>query len=355
MKILIILALALMLLGCTGHVVKEDKLTFGALMPLTGPNSGSFGQYAFWGLTLAVEEINDNGGNVDFIVEDSMAEGRQAINAFNSLVARDVPVVIGDISVVSLYVAPFAEESETVLLAPGSAVPSLRNAGDYVFRVKVAGDVEAFESAEGLIGLGINSTAVFVKNSDYGVGIGNAYVEKFSELGGTVVGYEKYDTGSHDYRTNLLKIKDAESIFLVCHPEECGLIVKQARELRLDVPLVINPSSWGPEVLDIAGKATDGIYSFHEVDLDLSTDFRLKFVKKFGEEPTLHSYLAYDATYIVVNLLKKCSADSTCIKDELYDVDYLGSSGRIGFDSNGDVIREGMIMKLFQDGEFVKI
>ena len=148
-------------------------------------------------------------------------------------------------------------------------------------------------------------------------------------------------------------------MFFVSHSEEGGLIVKQARELGIDVPFMINPSSWGPEVYQIAGEAAEGIYSFYEFDMESDNPktkrFREKYIEIAGKEPTIHPYLAYDIVYIYAGLLEQCGEDPVCIKNGLYGVDHEGSSGRLRFDHNGDVIRDesDFILKVFRDGEFV--
>ena len=367
---LLLVALALMfIVGCgvTGEVVKQEEVyTIGAVMPMSGANSDSYGVRVWRGVQIAQDEINSNGGingkRLEIIMEDSMAKPKEAIKAFQSLAARGVSAVISDVTVNSLYIAPFAEQSQIPIFTPGSAVPHLRYAGDFTFRAKVAGDVEAFKIAEKSVSvLNAKKAAVIVKNSDYGVGLGDAFVKKFEELGGEIIAYEKFETGDHDFRTYLLKIKsgDPDVMFFVSHSEEGGLIVKQARELGIDVPFMINPSSWGPEVYQIAGEAAEGIYSFYEFDMESDNPktkrFREKYIEIAGKEPTIHPYLAYDIVYIYAGLLEQCGEDPVCIKNGLYGVDHEGSSGRLRFDHNGDVIRDesDFILKVFRDGEFV--
>jgi ABC-type branched-subunit amino acid transport system substrate-binding protein len=44
--------------------------------------------------------------------------------------------------------APIANETKTVILSPGAATPKLTDAGDYVFRNRAPGQLEAIQIAK---------------------------------------------------------------------------------------------------------------------------------------------------------------------------------------------------------------
>jgi branched-chain amino acid transport system substrate-binding protein len=115
---------------------QPDTITIGAILPLTG-------EAAQWGIppqnaaSLAVEEINAEGGvdgkRLTLLVEDSKAEPKEGVSAFNKIVATsDTKVVLGAVaSSVTLAVAPLAERNHVVLFSPASTSPKITDAGDY--------------------------------------------------------------------------------------------------------------------------------------------------------------------------------------------------------------------------------
>ncbi len=81
MKYLVILAIAVLILsGCTGYAVREEKIQVGFIAALTGPVA-DYGEPALKAAQLAVDEINNNGGingkTVELIVEDGNVTQRK--------------------------------------------------------------------------------------------------------------------------------------------------------------------------------------------------------------------------------------------------------------------------------------
>jgi len=137
-----------------------------------------------------------------------------------------------------------------------------------------------------------------------------------------------------------------------------GWIMKQAKELGIETQMVAPAGTIGPELIEIAGTAADGLIYNTEFDLnserEVVQNFRIKYKEKYGEDPEIFAALGYDSTMIISDMLKICGPDATCIKDELYKVkDYDGASGVISFDENGDVIKP-LIYMTIKDGEHVK-
>ena len=81
--------------------------------------------------------------------------------------------------------------------------------------------------------------SLLISSSDYSKGIANAFKEQFEANGGKVVAQEAYVAKDTDFRSTLTRIKAAKPdfIFLPGYYEEVGLIIKQARELGIDVAI----------------------------------------------------------------------------------------------------------------------
>ena len=98
--------------------------------------------------------------------------------------------------------------------------------------------------------------AIYIDNaSDYSKGLAAAFVAQFEANGGEIVAEEAYVAKETDFRSTLTLIKSAEPdfIFLPGYYEEVGLIIKQAREAGLNVPIMGGDGWDSPTLIDIAG------------------------------------------------------------------------------------------------------
>ena len=141
-------------------------------------------------------------------------------------------------------------------------------------------------------------------------------------------------------------------------PKNMGYILKQADELNIDKIFIAPGGTIGPEIIEIAGEASNELIYINEFDVESDKEevkgFRKKFMKKYGRDPELFSAMGYDATNIIAMLIEKCEGNSECIKDGLYGIKgYKGASGIISFDEYGDVIKP-MIMMTIKNGKHVK-
>lgn len=104
--------------------------------------------------------------------------------------------------------------------------------------------------------LDAKNVAIFADNaSDYAKGLAKSFKETITKNGGTVVKEEAYVAKDTDFRTQLTNIKAAnpDFIFIPGYYEEVGLIVKQAREMGITVPLM-GADGWdSPTLVELAG------------------------------------------------------------------------------------------------------
>lgn len=110
----------------------EGKTKIGAIIPLTG-EVATYGEALKRGFELAREHSGDG---VSIIYEDSKADPKTGVTAFQKLTSRDnVEAILGDAtSGVCLAIAPLAEQNHKVLLITIATSDKLAEAGEYVFR-----------------------------------------------------------------------------------------------------------------------------------------------------------------------------------------------------------------------------
>jgi branched-chain amino acid transport system substrate-binding protein len=369
-KIIIGIIVAIVVIGGIWYGVSKKPTTpttkepikIGVMLPLSGKNALN-GQYIQQAIILAQEEINQNGGingkKLEIIFEDDQCDPKVGATIAQKLINVDkVPLVLGPwCSSVALAVAPTFENSKTIMIAE-VITPKLTTAGDYIFRVQPTGAFYMKTLAEEVVKtLGIKKAGVMYIGNDYGASVKDAFVKEFENNGGTVVDVEQYMDKQTDFRTELIKIsqKNPQAILLASYAQDAGLILKQAKELGINVQFLGVPALENKDLIKIAGEAAEGlIYPYHfnfENPNENVQKFVSSYTSKFGHQPDGFAVLMYDGTYIAAKILEKCNSDTECMKNELYNNTFKGVT-EIKFDSNGDPLLP-INLKTIKNGQFV--
>jgi branched-chain amino acid transport system substrate-binding protein len=370
-KIIIWLIVAIIVIGGIWYgvtkkpVEKSAIIKIGFIGPLTG-EAAIYGTSPKKGVDLAIEEINAQGGingeKLELVAEDTKCDPKEAVNAINKLVNVDnIKFIIGGMcSSETLAAAPTAESNKVIMISPVSTNYKVSQAGDYIFRTVPSDALQGKKAAELAYQKGFRKAAIlYVTTNDYGLGLEKVFKEEFSKLGGTVAISEGYAAGDSDFRTQLTKIKFANPDVLFTPSQMPGndLIVKQAKELGIDFQIIGTETMQDEDFVKTVGSAADGIIftSFAEYKGAQADAFSAKFKAKFGEEKTIYSDYAYDAVYALEKAMTACEnvQDSVCVKTELYKTDFIGATGPVGFDENGDVKGKDFAVFKIENGQFV--
>ncbi|EQB63772.1 MAG: hypothetical protein RBG1_1C00001G1351 [candidate division Zixibacteria bacterium RBG-1] len=363
----IMAAIFLLIFGCGK---KEDVIKIGEFGSLTGLTA-TFGINTDRGIQMAVEKINQEGGllgkKVVVIVEDDQGKPEEAATAVKKLINQDkVIAVLGEVaSSRSLAAAPICQEAKIPMITPSSTNPEVTRKGDYIFRVcfidPFQGDVMARFTYNDLK---IKKVAILrdIKN-DYSVGLANYFAEDYKKLGGQIVGDESYSEGDIDFRAQLtnLKSKKAEAIFVPGYYTEVGLLVRQARDLGIRIPIIGGDGWDSPKLIEIGGKALEGCYYSNHYSPDdpdpLVQSFVLEFKAKYGELPDAMAPLGYDAAMVLFEAIKRAgSLDPAKVRDEIAKTkEFSGIAGKVTIDSLRNAEKPAVIIKIEnQQQKFVK-
>ena len=333
-------------------------------MPLSGGAASFYGEYGQRGLMLALEDLNKdfNQKRISVTIEDSQDQPKLGINAVNKLINQGIHFVIGgQISGVTLAMAPIVEQNKVLLIVPGSASPKVTDAGDYIFRTKVSAAIEAKKVSDFIVNeLSIRKVAFLYQNSDYGVGVFNVLKAEMEKGGVIMTNDEHFEIGSVDMRTQLTKIKssDAELVLLAGYPKDIGQILRQASELKLDKKFFAHSGSIGPDVVKVGGTGAENLLFLYEISVNKedqkTKSFFDRYEQKYSDSPELFSMIAYDTTVLLGEKIRECKEDVECVKNALYNtVNYPGITGLINFDNKGDIIRDLFTLFTIKEGKFV--
>ncbi len=355
--------------GASGDVIK-----IGANLELSG-QVASYGSSIADGVELAVEEINNDGGidgkKIEIVKVDNKSDAAEATNAAIKLTSQDkVTAIIGAAtSGNTVAQAQIANDNKTVLLSPSGTSPNVTvnedgSVNEFVYRTSFIdpfqGTVAANFAAETLK---VKNAAIFSDSaSDYAKGLAASFKETFESAGGKVVSEESYVAKDTDFRSTLTRIKaeNPEFIFIPGYYEEVGLIVKQAREMGIDVALM-GADGWdSPKLVELAGAdALNNTFITNHYSSEDPDETIQKFVTTFqekydGKSPDAFNALGYDSVYLLADAIERAGeVDSTKIKDALAETKDLSLvTGTVSIDEEHNPIKSATVLE-YKDGKQV--
>src|SRR5690606_20562477 len=132
--------------------------------------------------------------------------------------------------------------------------------------------------------------------------------------GGKIVVDQRYTGGDKDFRAQLTAIRAAgpEAIFVPGYYTDVGLIVSQARQLGINIPLFGGDGWEAPQLLQIGGDALEGTYYsthfFYDSTDPAVQEFVKKFQERFGETPDAMAALGYDSARVLADAIERAGA-----------------------------------------------
>jgi branched-chain amino acid transport system substrate-binding protein len=212
-------------------------------------------------------------------------------------------------------VAAVAEERKTPYLVVASADDDItRQNYTYVFRQNEVND----HYADALVSflkevVKPKTMAILYESSAFGTSGANAMEQDArKKLGANVVLKEKFETGAIDFRPILSKVREArpDVVYTVSYANEAQLLMKQAKELRVDAKLYAGGAAGFaiPEFIDGAKDAAEYVVSATlwtpQLKYPGTREFAEKYKAKYRDYPSYHGASAYAALFVVKNALE---------------------------------------------------
>lgn len=362
------------LTGCGGGSkgADGDTIKVGGLLEMTG-GSASFGISSKNGIDLALKKINEKGvlggKKLSLVVADTKSEASEATNGMQKLISQDKVVAVIGPNQSSAVIASGAinNGAKVVDITPMGTNPDVtfdpktKQVKPYSFRTcfidPFQGTVMAsFASNE----LKVKKAAIYIDNtSDYAKGLAQFFKENFVKNGGQVVIEEAYLQKDTDFKSTLTKIKAAQPdfIYIPGYYQEVGLIVKQAREMGITVPMAGGDGWDSAKLPEIAGKAAlentffSSLYSPDDTS-DLNKNFVAEYKKAYNTNPDVFAALAYDSALLVAKAIEDAgSADPAKIAEAMAKIKgFKGVSGEVTFNEQHNPIKSAVIIE-HKDGK----
>ena len=368
--------MAVSLAGCSGGSMDDssssgakasgDSITIGTVTTNSG-TAAAYGEAEVKGFELAVSEINAKGGingkKVKLESMDDKGDATEASNAYNKLAGdNNVLAVAGPtISATTAAVAPLADQSKLVTIAPAATSDSIET-GNYLFRTcfkdSYQGEVAARFAAENLK---VKKVAVLYGTGDpYSSGVGEAFAKAAEKLGLEVVDTESSSSADDtEYSAQLQKIQasGAELLYAPYYYSVAGpYIIPQARSVGFE-GYVMGPDGYdGLKLTGDTSQYNKTYYTTHySADDNTNTkvqDFIKSYKSKNNAEPNTFAALGYDTIYMIKQAIEKAGKNATRedVRNAVASMTFDGVTGKFTMDKSGSPTKSVIVLEM-KDGK----
>lgn len=345
-----------------------ETIKIGLNLELSGAVA-AYGNQEKDGIELAVEEINQKGGingkKVELVIKDNKSDtAESAAVAANLTTKEEVVAIIGPAtSGASKAEIPNITKSKVPAITPSGTDDTITVLNDRIQEFMFRACFQ--DSFQGVIlanyatqNLGAKKAVIIGDvSSDYAKGLTSSFKNTFE---GDIVADEKFNQKDKDYKAILTKIKDKDFdfIYLPGYYEEAGLIIKQAREMGIEQPILGADGFSDEKLIGIAGKENMNkiYYTAHFSENAPSSErvehFIQAFKKKYKKTPSSFNALAYDSMYMIAESMEKAGEiDSEKLAKELAELkDFDGVTGKMSMDKNHNPKKPAVVIGV-KDGK----
>ena len=365
--------------GASGSTTDGDTIKIGLLANTSGDNA-QYGNAVKNGAMLYIDQVNADGGingkQIEVIAYDEKGDPTEAMTAFNRLVDDGVTAVIGSVlTAPTIAVADLAYDINMPMITASATAagvtmldPDDESAGirDNVFRACFIDPFQGEKMAQyAYEKLGARTAAViFETGSDYSEGLKTTFVEKFTELGGTVTSEQAYANGDVDFKAQMTAIagQAPDVVFSPNYYEDDGMIVTQARQVGVKSTF-LGGDGWAGVKDYASAEDLEGAVYCSGYGMGTNPDFESAYEAKYGSKITgMFEPLGHDAALLLLDAIAKAEEQGLtagtdeykqAIIDAMKATDGLeGLTGSFSFNELNDPIKSTSMIRL-ESGEEV--
>ena len=330
----------------------KEPIKIGISSPFTGAIAYG-GEDVNMGATLAVEEINAEGGILGHLLEiyvaDNACSADQAISSIRKLVEVDgVDVINGALcSGATMGAMPLLEQYGVPMVTSSSTNPKITDMSG------VGGNIWEFRTSpyavmmvtgfSKLIAESAKTVAILAPNDDYGRGAAAAFETALTNEGVEILAIEFHESGQPDYHSILTKFKELnpDALVIPMFAHDASVMMRQFRELQMPQLVFARGAVVTPEfIADISDDLSigEGIMEATGWAYGAGPEFDQKFEERWGFPSRYYAAMAYMAIrYVIADAIKIAieetgDANPASIRDALEKVSVETFNGLIEFD-----------------------
>jgi branched-chain amino acid transport system substrate-binding protein len=355
-----------------GGTAAGNVIKIGVFEPMTGANAAG-GAMEVEGIELAnrlypTVEVGGKTYTVQLVVVDNKSDKVEAATAVQRLIDRDkVQVILGSWgSSLSMAGGEIAKDAKIPIIGLSCTNPLVTLGNEYYFRVCFIDPFQGVVMSNYAYNDLQAKTAVIVQevSNDYSVGLAKFFSDNFKKLTGdnnAILTTVNYNTGDQEFSAQLTTIKslNPDVIFAPGNYTESALVIKQARELGITVPIIGGDTWETPEFIDVGKDQVEGaVFSTFFDSEHAASPVAEHFLKEYRDwkkaEPAAVTALGYDGYLVALDAMKRAgSIEPQKIRDAIAATKgFVGVTGIVTLDENGDATKSAFI-KSVQGGKFV--
>lgn len=332
----------------------QKKVKIGCILPTSGFES-RHAVSQLLAVQLAFEETLPRLNlpyKVELVVEDDEVKPDKAAAIARKLVAdEDVVAVVGPMNTDSnLAAVPIFHEGGLANIATAASNPTLTQRGWHTFFRVVASDTHHYRDAAkfAVQTLGARRISVVNDGSNFTRPMAEGFRDAAVKLGAEIPAFVGVQRGKDDYSDAVKVLAGVETdlIFFVVIELVAVIIARQLRETGVMTTFFatdgLKPfpyfATWD---YDVEGPYYTNVCADPKVKKKAG-EMVTRYIKRYGEEPTVYMVEAYDAANIILSALKNTEAATPSRAQVLAQIaatqNFSGLSGTITFDPHGDIV-----------------
>jgi branched-chain amino acid transport system substrate-binding protein len=352
-------------LGC-------EPIKVACIFALTGDES-PLDLPASKGAKLAAKEINAGGGilgcPLELVLRDSEYKMDVASISAKQLIEQDLVVAgIGFTEPGSVLAAsPAFQAAGLPFITVGATSPRIpQQIGDLIYLACFGDNAQAAAGAEyAAKNFGRKAYLLYNSGNVYTRLLAGYFKNRFAELGGRIYLEDAFEDNATDFSMQIDKLKSMteqmDFYYISAMPYNIGHIVRQFRDAGIDGPIVGGDGYDTPDLLNVAGNASDSVYfSTHAlIDRQQAKEGVMRFItsynKVYGHDPeNSFAALGYDTVYLLADAVSRArSTNPEAIRKAISDTKgFAGITGTISYPNGAHVPQKDVTIIAIREGRF---
>ncbi len=352
-------------IGVHAHAA-EQVVKIGVSGPLSGANAFA-GKDNENGVRLAIEELNAQkiqvGANVlRFVLqsEDDAGDPKQGVAVAQKFADAGVKFVLGPYNSGVAIPASRVYNDNGILMSTVGTNPKITASGyPTVFRI-VASDTQVGSTVAGYAAkeLKIKNIGVIDDRTAFGQGIAMEFKRQAQTAGIKVAGHEFTTDKASDFASILtaLRAKKVDAIFFGGYAPQAAPMVRQMKQLGLNVPLLGGDTLCSPEMARLGGDAVGENVRCAQAGAIVAKQpggaaFLAAYKKRFGRDPDVYAPSFYDQTKFIAQAIQSAkTVDAKAVGVAMHTISYQGVVGMYGYDPKGNLKKTAVTVYTFKNG-----
>jgi branched-chain amino acid transport system substrate-binding protein len=274
--------------------------------------------------------------------------------------------VIGHLqSYVTIPAAAIYDLAGLVLIAPTATDPALTAQGYHqVFRTTFSDQAVGEQLADFAVAHSYRRVAIAYIRDTYGRALANAFEERLTARGDTVIARDSYDpAGAVTEQMVSPMMRDwstltPDAVFLAGEVPSAATIVAEARREGIRTPILGGDAMSSPALVDVAGAAAEGVIvaaAFHPTEPGEHVErFVAAFVHRYGSPPDVGAALGYDAVSVLAAAIRQARSPAPAeVAAALHALkNWQGVTGPFSFDAAGNRVSSPIVTVVVHKGRF---